>query len=747
MSKIATFCLWALSAVLAAFLITQPLGNSIQVVLSISIIATLAVINILKLDGVWRHIFLALGSTVVLRYAYWRTTSTLPSVDDLYSFIPGIILYAAEMYCIVMLAISLFVVSDPLEREDAPRLSDEDAPTVDVFVPSYNESKDILALTLSAARAMLYPRDKLNVFLLDDGGTDQKRFSEHADVADAARFRAAMLKDLCADLGVTYMTRAENVHAKAGNLNSGLMNTQGELVVVFDADHAPERNFLQETVGYFSQDENLFLVQTPHFFSNPDPIEHNLDTFKTMPSENEMFYGKIQKGLDRWNASFFCGSAAVLRREALEEVGGFSGITITEDCETALELHSRGWNSVYVDKPLVSGLQPETFSSFIGQRTRWCSGMIQILLLKNPLLKGGLSFAQRICYLSSALFWFFPFVRAIFVIAPLLFILFNMKIFVASSEDFVAHTITYLIVGELIRNYLYGSVRWPWISELYEYLQSVYLFRAIVGVVLHPRRPTFNVTAKGQNTSGERLSELSLPYFVIFAILAGTLAFSAYRYSTEPEIGGLLLIVGAWNLLNLIIAGAALGVITERRNDVSGIELATNVNVELIFAQTTVRGCVTRASSAGATITLPKGVAQALRKGDYGRLSLMTPTPGMIVTSMPITVAAQPALDQQVLVLKFDPEAHHYPVIAELILSDLTDIRASRVRRQKRRNIIVATGSLIRWAISSPLKALGLAMTGGSSVRSRRQVPIAIAAANNNVVKPLIETTVKEGAK
>jgi cellulose synthase (UDP-forming) len=653
-------------------------------------------------------------------------------------------MYFAEMYCIVMLAISLFVVADPIEREDAPRLSEEDSPSVDVFVPSYNESKDIVALTLSAASAMAYPRAKLKVYLLDDGGTDQKRFSDNQEVADAANLRAAMLKDLCADLGVTYMTRAENSHAKAGNLNSGLMNTKGDLVVVFDADHAPEKNFLLETVGFFSQDPNLFLVQTPHFFSNPDPIEHNLGTFKRMPSENDMFYGKIQQGLDRWNASFFCGSAAVLRREALEEVGGFSGITITEDCETALELHSRGWTSIYVDKPLVAGLQPETFASFIGQRTRWCSGMVQILLLKNPLLKSGLTFAQRICYLSSALFWFFPFVRAVFLVAPLLFILFNMKIFVASSEDFVAHTVTYLIVAELIRNYLYGNVRWPWISELYEYMQTVYLFPAITSVILHPRRPTFNVTAKGQNTSGSRLSELWVPYFVIFAVLAGTVGFSIYRYTTEPEIGGLLLIVGAWNLLNLVIAGAALGVISERPNDVAGIELDTKMDVELTFAQESFRGTVIRASSAGATITIPKGAAHALRRGDYGRLTLRAPPQGMIVTSLPTTVAIQPTLDQQSLVLKFSPEAHHYPVIAELILSDLSDVRRARRAKQKRRNMLVGTAVLLRWAIVSPFTALGLALTGGSSAGRRK--PALAAPANNNTAKPVLYTA-KAGVK
>ena len=745
MTKLGTFILWVTSTVTALFLVTQPVGNSVQMALSISVIAVLTVIAVLRLDGIWRHVFLALGSVVVLRYAYWRTTSTLPSIDDLYSFIPGVVLYAAEMYCIVMLAISLFVVADPREREAAPRLSDDEAPSVDVFVPTYNEGKEILAMTLSAAKAMHYPAGKLNVFLLDDGGTDQKRFSDDVNVADAAVNRAIVLKDLCADLGVTYLTRAENVHAKAGNLNSGLSRTSGDLVVVFDADHAPERAFLQETVGYFSKDPNLFLVQTPHFFSNADPIEHNLDTFTTMPSENEMFYGKIQKGLDRWNASFFCGSAAVLRREALEEVGGFSGITITEDCETALELHSRGWNSVYVDKPMIAGLQPETVSSFIGQRSRWCRGMVQILLLKNPMLKAGLSFAQRICYLSSSLFWFFPFVRAVFVFAPLLFILFNMKIFVASSEDFIAHTVTYMIVGELIRTYLYGSVRWPWMSEIYEYVQSVYLFRAIISVILQPRRPTFNVTAKGQSTAGDRLSELSLPYFVIFAILAFTLAVSIYRYNTEPEISGLLMIVGAWNFLNLLIAGAGLGVITERRNVVEGTELPTNAKVELTFGEKTWSGSVLRASAAGATVQLPQAAMQALRKSDYGRLSLANPSSALIVNSLPVTVMAHPSQESPTLALRFDIEAQHYPVVAEMILRDMTDVRAARTSRQKRRGMVMATVTLVRWAINSPINALGLLLTGGSTASARRSQEPRLPA-NSNTAQSFSEANAKEGA-
>jgi cellulose synthase (UDP-forming) len=710
--KALTFGFWFCVALLMLLLVAQPVGHSTRLSLSLLVIAILAVIMLFRLGGVWRHVFLALASIVILQYAYWRTTSTIPPVDDLYSFVPGILLYAAEMFCILMLAISLFVIADPIEQPPAPEIDDADCPTIDVFVPSYNEEREILALTLASAAAMDYPADKFTVYLLDDGGTDAKRLSSDPDTAAKANARAADLMSLCSDLGVVYLTRAENLHAKAGNLNAALWRTTGELVVVFDADHAPERSFLRQTVGHFLTDPKLFLVQTPHFFSNPDPIERNLGTFGKMPSENEMFYGKIQKGLDRWNASFFCGSAAVLRREALEEVGGFSGITITEDCETALELHSRGWNSRYIDKPLISGLQPETLASFIGQRSRWCQGMVQILLLKNPLFKRGLSFPQRVSYLSSALFWFFPFVRAAFLIAPMLFVLFNMKIFVASFEDFIAYTVMYIIVAEMVRTYLYGNVRWPWVSELYEYVQSVYLIKAIVSVILKPKSPTFKVTAKGVSQKHDSISELALPYVVIFAVLAITLFVAAYRYNTEPEISSLLLIAGIWNWMNLVIAGAALGVVTERGQDVAGVELPVRASVEVEFGETVLKGAIINASARVGRLVPVEATTRQLRKGEYGRLRLLDPSANMLITSLPVHIGAISGTGDNSIELKFEAEAHHFPIIAELMFRDLSVVRNQRELRRRPKSLIAGSIRFIRWAVTCPLSALSIALSG-----------------------------------
>ncbi|MEM6763063.1 MAG: glycosyltransferase family 2 protein, partial [Pseudomonadota bacterium] len=411
---------------------------------------------------------------------------------------------------------------------------------------------------------MDYASERVTVWLLDDGGTRQKMTQDDAEAREAARERSADLMELCNRLDVRYLARERNEMAKAGNLNFGLEHSTGELVVVLDADHAPRREFLTETVGHFKEDPRLFLVQTPHAFLNDDPIERNLAVPKSMPAEHQMFYKSLQKGLDSWNGSYFCGSAAVMRREALAEVGGFAGVSVTEDCESALELHARGWNSRFVDKPLIWGLQPETFTSLIKQRSRWCSGMLQIFILKNPLIKRGLTVAQRICYATSCLYWFFPVMRMTFVIAPLLYIFFNMEIFMSSTSEFLAYTAPYIAAVVLLQGFLYGRHRWAWMSEVYEYVQSIHLVKSVFGTMVAPRRPQFNVTPKGFVLDEEKLSTLATPYFLVFGVLLIGLAVAMMRI-ISGEAQSLLYIVTGWNVFNLIVAGMALGAVCDRR--------------------------------------------------------------------------------------------------------------------------------------------------------------------------------------
>jgi cellulose synthase catalytic subunit (UDP-forming) len=703
---------WAVAATLILLLVALPISLQAHLIAGLVVVSCMIVLKFFRAQGVWRLIALALGTAIVLRYVFWRTTSTLPPITELENYIPAILLYVAEMYCVLMLFLSLFVVSSPLPSRRPPRIDDENLPSVDVFVPSYNEDANLLASTLAAAKAMNYPADKLTVWLLDDGGTDQKCQSSDKAQAEEAKARRAELQALCAALDVKYLTRAKNLHAKAGNLNNGLEHSTGDLVAVFDADHAPARSFLEETVGFFNTEKNLFLVQTPHFFINPDPLERNLGTFDTMPSENEMFYGIIQRGLDRWNGAFFCGSAALLRREALQETNGFSGVSITEDCETALELHARGWKSIYVDRPLIAGLQPDTFASFIGQRSRWAQGMMQIMRYRFPLFKRGLSLPQRLCYLSSMLFWLFPFTRLCFLISPLCYLFFSLEIFTASGGEFLAYTSTYMMVNFMMQNYLYGRYRWPWISDLYEFIQTVYLFPAILSVIANPSKPTFKVTAKNESLSQSRVSELGAPFFIIFGLLVLGIVATAVRLWAEPYKADVTLVTGAWNLLNLVIAGCALGVVSERGTRRQSHRVRVQRQCRFIMGDKVVDAMVQDVSVGGASLRLTQSALPGLKKGALGTLEF-TPYSTLPIDQLPMEVRKMSMDEKGVLIgcrfLTETPE--HHRLIADLVFANAD--QWSQFQKRRHQDIGILRGTIWFFSVALYQTGRGLAYLFG----------------------------------
>lgn len=498
------------------------------------VIALLALKQFNTLEAV-RTVFLTVAAFLSVDYFYWRTFTTLTYYDPV-SFTCSLILYFAEVYGFIVYFLSVFVNIDPLDRHPLPLPEDESTlPTVDVMIPTYNEDIELLQVTVISALQMDYPKDKMTVWVLDDGGTEQHCNNADPEKALKAQKRRKSLQELCANLGAHYQTREKNLHAKAGNINNGLQYSHGELILILDADHAPTSDFLQNTVGWFLKDPKLFLVQAPHFFINPDPIEKNLQTFQDMPGESEMFYKVIQKGLDFWNAAFFCGSAAVLRRSCLMEIGGISGETITEDAETALTLHARGYNSAYIAKPMISGLSPETLGGFIGQRVRWAQGMIQIFLLKNPLLIPGLTLPQRLCYFSSCFFWFFAYARVVFILAPLCFLLFGLKIYDANLADFMAYAVPHLFAVFWVSDFLFGKVRWSFVSELYELIQAVYTLPAIAKVFMNPRAPKFNVTAKGETLDQDFISPLARPFYLFLMLNLVALGFGVFRLFAFPD--------------------------------------------------------------------------------------------------------------------------------------------------------------------------------------------------------------------
>ncbi len=549
-----------------------------QAFVTLVLLAALQLLRYFKKHSFVRVCFITMSCFLVLRYFFWRINYTL-SYQDFWSFIGTIVLFLAELYGVLMFFFSAFVNVRPLQRKSVALPADKSLwPTVDIIIPSYDEPVELVKITLAAATNIDYPADKLKIYLLDDGGTTQKLTANDEELRQAAHCRVNEFKQLCAALNVGYLSRERNVNAKAGNMNAALKHIHGQLILVLDADHAPAADILTKTVGSFVQDDKVFLVQTPHFFINPDPIEKNLGLFHRMPSENLMFYRSIQRGLDFWQASFFCGSAAVLRRKAIDEVGGFSGVTITEDSETALKLHSLGWKSHYIFYPLIAGLQPETFNSFMIQRMRWAQGMVQNFILNNPLRMPGLRMEQRLSYLSNMIFWFFPFARLVFLTAPGLYLCFGLKIYNANMEEFISYTVPYLLALMLSAHFLFSKDRWVFVSEIYETMQSLFSVRAVWAVLKNPHQPQFAVTPKMETLEKDFISPLSRPFYGLIIITVVTVAIGVWRFWFYPEQRSLTGITLFWAVFNLLLLLAALGALYEHRQRRVSPRIAVNIH-------------------------------------------------------------------------------------------------------------------------------------------------------------------------
>ncbi|PSW21936.1 cellulose synthase catalytic subunit (UDP-forming) [Photobacterium sanctipauli] len=503
------------------------------------------------------------GALISIRYIWWRYTETLPWESNL--DIPfAVALLVTEIYGITIYLLGMFVNVQQKERNIVPIDDSKPLPSIDVFIPTYNEPIRVVSPTLTAAMQLKYPGE-VNVWILDDGGTANKLNNPDLHLAEAARKRTNELKALCQSLGANYISRPDNIQAKAGNINNAMKHSKGKLILILDADHVPTQDFLLNTVGMFQQQPNLGFVQTPHFFATPNPIERNLGIQDKVPAENEMFYNRILKGMDFWNASFFCGSAAVIRRSALEEVGGISTKTITEDADTALNMHAKGWDSAYLNIAMIAGLSPDTFGNYVTQRSRWAQGMIQIFMLNNPLLKRGLSLPQKLCYINSTLFWFFPIFRTVYLLAPLCYLLFDLQIFVGNGSDFLAFAVPHLLISLAINQHLFGKTRNALFSEFYETILSLYLVLPTLSAIVNPRKPSFTVTPKGETTEQAHFSPLAPVLFGLLCIISIAEVWGIYRVFNYPIEQGQLTVVLVFNTLNLILCLACLGATAERR--------------------------------------------------------------------------------------------------------------------------------------------------------------------------------------
>ena len=549
------------------------------------VLAALALVPLARRFAWARAALLSLAIALSVRYLGWRASETLNFVEPLGPVI-SLSLLAAEVYAfstILLLAVQVGV-SRRRREPPVPLAPGEDLPSVDVFVPIYSESLEILDKTLAACMAMRYPRKTVHV--CDDS------------------HREAVAR-LAAEHGARYIPGPKR-HAKAGNLNNALSLTQGDLVVVFDTDHVPAAAFLERTVPHF-REPRMGVVQTPHHFYNPDVFQRAFGTGPAVPNEADLFNHAIQAGRDRWGGAFFVGSGAVFRRAAIASVGGFNLLSITEDIHTSQKLHAKGWRSAFVDEDLATGLSAENVQSYLVQRRRWMLGCLQIFFKDNPLLEPGLPLRHRVGYFASLWYFFFPLARVAFFVTPLWYLLFHLHPLFADLPLLLAYLVPHLLLSTLAANALLPG--WPrllW-GTVYEAAVAFPLARATLDLFL-PKSLGFKVTPKGIVSERRRFdaasSRLTLAAAAVAAVALGKGAFELVAFGIEVEAYAFNLF---WACANLAAVLAALVVAWERPQRREDERVQRRVAVRVEGAELGLAAETVDLSTTGAGLRLPPG--------------------------------------------------------------------------------------------------------------------------------------------
>lgn len=330
---------------------------------------------------------------------------------------------------------------------------DIETPTIDVFICHATEPLHLVLKTAIAAREMILPH---NTWVLDDG-------------------KDADLRQACLRLGIGYIKRTTNSHAKAGNVNSAIQRTEGRFVAVLDADHVPRPDFLLQTVPHMIANPSVALVQTPQTY---DFAGRGMVAEGAAVSQ-ELFYEAIMPAKNQSNSAFCVGTNVVYRRAALSSLttreptareqraarkagveadrpttavgeeypkGGIWVGSNSEDIWTSLELHKRGWRSVFLPKVLTEGLTPDTITAFLKQQFRWASGGWEILLWGKVLRNPRLTLSQKAQYMLVPSHYALSMATAIFCLLSPIYLLADKSPIRADFLDWAVHYVPFYVL-------------------------------------------------------------------------------------------------------------------------------------------------------------------------------------------------------------------------------------------------------------------------------------------------------------
>jgi cellulose synthase (UDP-forming) len=500
-------------------------------------------------DFVTRVVISGLVGLLMWRYILWRWTSTLPQPGLTADFIIGLLFAVNETLALASTSVSLVFLTRTRNRSHdvdvalAKLATPSHLPLVDVFICTYNEEAAILERTIVGALAIAYPN--FRVWVLDDS-------------------RRAWLKELCAVHGCRYLTRADNAHAKAGNINHALRYVASlpdppQFVSILDADFVPFPNFLMRAMMLF-QESDVGVVQTPQHFVNPDPIQSNLGIAQVWPDEQRYFFDVVMASKDAWGVAFCCGTSSLIRLEPLLKIGGFPTDSVTEDYLLTLRLQEIGYRTVYLNEKLTLGLAPEGLSEYITQRARWCLGFVQICMGSSGPFRFGnhLRLIDRFVLVETFLYWSAAHAFRLFgIIVPILYLMFGIEAVHADFTDTLLHFVPYFVFQIIVMAWLTNWRILPIMADVSQLLAATQIVRAVVQGLTRPKGQKFKVTPKGGDRSKKFVQWPMMRVFGNFALFtAGSiiLAFLVDQDRQLQESSAFALFWGWYNLVVLTLA-------------------------------------------------------------------------------------------------------------------------------------------------------------------------------------------------
>ncbi|MCU6710484.1 glycosyltransferase [Paenibacillus sp. J5C_2022] len=501
-------------------------------------------------------------------YLLWRMLFTLPLDQGFLNLFFGILLLAAETVT-VLTTFELFIQKMQKKRTklDFPTIPPDYYPDVDVFIATHNEPVDILYKTVNACTCMDYPdKRKVHIFLCDDGGRPE-------------------VEELARQFGVGYIGFPGNTEAKSGNLNNALSKTSSPLIATFDADMIPQHTFLMKTVPYFLLSEfvkekgewrlrraderddhfKLGLVQTPQSFYNPDLFQFNLYAEQGIPNEQDFFSREVNILRNASNAVAYTGSNTVISRKAMEEINGFPLKTITEDFETSIRLQQAGYMTYATEEVQAAGLTTTTVQGMVKQRIRWARGIIQSLQNTRAISSKKLPFWTRITYMSSFLYWWSFFNRLIFILAPILFALFDFQIVSVSFWQILIFWLPSYFFYSMSMRYLSSNIRNQRWSQVIDTIFMPYLIVPVLLETLHIHERKFKVTNKKRASGQEWMRSLkyAIPHlFLLFLSVAALIRYVDGKYGVALFYSSIIIF---WLVHNMIALCYALFFMIGRR--------------------------------------------------------------------------------------------------------------------------------------------------------------------------------------